>query len=102
MPLHKYICFHCTYKFELQLLLGDDTEEVPCPRCGCASIPRPPVFDKNSIPLSLQEKRKSFAKKKRDVVHRKAKEPTLDFNVWLESIGKEKRKDNTNRKEKGE
>ena len=89
IPLHKYICFHCSFKFELQLLPSDDTEEVPCPRCGCASIPRPPVFDKNSIPPSLKQKRKDYTKKMRHATHRKAKEPTLDFNVWLKNIKNE-------------
>ena len=102
MPLHKYICFHCSYKFELQLLPDDDTEEVPCPRCGCAAIQRPPILDKQNIPLALQEKRKGFTNKMRDATHRKTREPILDFNVWLENIKQEKRKDNSNRKDKGE
>ena len=93
MPLYKYVCFHCTYKFELQLLPDDDTEEVSCPRCGCAAIPRPLVFDQQNISPSLQKKRKGFAKNMRDAAHRKVKDPTLDFSIWLEKVRKERKKD---------
>lgn len=93
MPLYKYVCFHCTYKFELQLLPDDDNDEVSCPRCGCAAIPRPPVLDQQNISSSLQKERKGFAKKMRDATHRKVKDPTLDFNTWLKKVRKEKQKD---------
>ena len=93
MQLSKYVCFHCSYRFELQLLPDDDTEEVPCPRCGCAAIPRKPVLDMKGTSPSLQKKRKDFVKKVQKAVHKKAREPKLDFDIWLESIKREKRKD---------